>query len=74
MVPVAPRIVPSPEFTEALEKAAVTPMEQAIVKLRSEGYGYEEIGKKVGYAKTRVGEITNAIEARFDALYGAGVA
>ena len=33
----------------------------------------EEIGKKVGYGKTRVGEITNAIEARFDALYS-GVA
>lgn len=73
VVPIAPRLVPTPEFSEALQKAAVTPMEQAIVKLRSEGYGYEEIGRKVGYGKTRVGEITNAIEARFDALYGAGV-
>jgi hypothetical protein len=71
VVPMARPLTPSPEFSEALRRACETPMDQAIVKLRSEGYGIEEVGQKVGYSKSPVGRMLQKIEERFDAYFHA---
>lgn len=68
-IPVAKRIVPSAEFQEALAKAAANPMEVAIIRMRSEGYGYREIAEATGYHTSRIGQIVPQIEERFDKLY-----
>ena len=68
-IPVAKRIVPSPEFNEALAKATATPMEVAIIRMRAEGYAYREIAEKCGLHTSRIGQIVPAVEARFDKLY-----
>lgn len=68
-VPAARRTEPSIEFKEALRMAALLPMEQAIVALRSQGHTYAEVGRKVGYSTPRIGRIIPAIEAKFDKIY-----
>lgn len=60
---------PCVEFTEAIKKCVENETERAIIRLRAEGYGYEDIGKKVGYSTGRVGQIVPLIEARFDRYY-----
>jgi hypothetical protein len=71
VIPIAKPACESPEFKEAITRAATTPMEQAIIKLRAEGYGYAEIGVKVGYSTARVGQIMPVIEERFRLYYEA---
>ena len=65
-IPIARPEFPPLEFTEILSKSIENEIERAIIKYRSESYGYEEIGPKVGLGKTRVGQIMEKIEARFD--------
>ncbi len=68
-IPAAKPICESAEFKEAIAKAVTTPMEQAIVNLRAEGYNYEEIGIKVGLSTPRIGQIVPIIEERFSRIY-----
>lgn len=68
-IPIARVEFPSLEFTDALTRCVENEMERAIVKLRSEGYTYEEVGKKVGLSTGRIGHLMPPIEARFDRLY-----
>lgn len=68
-IPIAKPVCESAEFKEAIKQAARTPIEQAIIRLRAEGYGYEEIGPKVGYGKSMICKIMAEIEARFSRLY-----
>lgn len=69
LIPIAKQEFPSLEFTEALGKATETIMDQVIIKMRSEGCTYEEIGPRIGYHFTRIGQIVRTIEARFDNYY-----
>lgn len=68
VIPIAKPFEPSPEFKEAVARAATTPMETAIFKLKMEGWGYEDIGKKVGLSYQRIGQIVPLIVTRFEAL------
>lgn len=68
MIPIAPIQFPAIEFTDALNRCVENEMERAIVKLRSEGYTYEEVGKKVGFTAQRISQIMPGIEKRFDRL------
>jgi hypothetical protein len=57
------------ELREILDKIAYTPMETAILNLRKQGYNIEEISAKVGYCKSKVGNILQEIESRFENVW-----
>lgn len=73
-IPVAPPQDPreTPEFKEALSRAAEGTLNEVMLKLRVEGHGYEEIGKRVGLSTARVGQVLPGMVDRLTALVQAG--
>lgn len=57
------------ELLEALKLSTQSPMDQAILDLRAEGYTYAEIGVKIGYSLVVVGEKLRAMEERFEMIW-----
>lgn len=57
------------ELLEAIKLTAQSPMEHAILRMRSEGYSYEEIGKEVGFHFVVIGEKVRKMEERFDEIW-----
>jgi hypothetical protein len=68
-VPEAKPTGPSCEFVEALNLAIRTEQERKVIDLRMQGYGYTDFESVMGLKKSRVGEIVNGVEKRFNLLY-----
>lgn len=58
----------TPEFREALSRAAEGALNEVMLKMRVEGHGYEEIGKKVGLSLQRVAQVLPGMVDRLTAL------
>ena len=67
-------IAKSPDFRETMEtrelvtRAAGTPTNEVILTMRLEGFGYAEIGNKIGLSVSRLGQIVPELETRLKAI------
>jgi hypothetical protein len=56
------------DFVELIRKSILSPMEEAVINYRSQGYTYHEIAPKVGLSHVTVGNYVNKVAERFDEL------
>lgn len=69
--PVAKQEEPSIEFNEAVELAIQTETERKVIDLRAQGHTYKDIATILGCHTSRVGQIMQPIEERFNHFYTA---
>jgi hypothetical protein len=64
-VPVARQEEIGLDLKEVLNKVTYSPFERKVLQLAGEGYNLEEIAAKVGWKKSKIGNILSEIERRF---------